>query len=171
MLPGYPAVEVRPAVGPTRRVVEYMGSLSKEDALQLGQQAARSIFAPFIWAAQVGDRWDVRRSCEFLNISRQALYKRARSGTALGVPGRGTTYFPVWQFDLDKHLIRQVVGEVISAFRDADDEVDPLVIAAWATAGNRLLDGASPAEWISRGGVDTAAVVTAARRAAAGLAA
>ena len=148
---------------------EYFGDLTEDQAHQVGRQAARTVFAPLIWDAQVGDRWDVRRSSEFLNISRQALYKRVRSGTALGVPGQGTTYFPVWQFDLDKHLIRQVVAEIIGVFREADEEVDPLVIAAWATAETGLLN-ASPAEWIQEGDDETA-VVTAARRAAAGLAA
>jgi hypothetical protein len=149
---------------------KYFGNLTEEQALQLGAQAARTVFAPFIWDAQVGERWDVRLASEFLGISRQALYKRVRTGTALGVPGRGTTYFPVWQFDFDKHLIRQVVGEILGAFQEADEEIDPLVIAAWATKGNRLLRGESPAEWISQGR-DDVAVLAAARRAAAGLSA
>ncbi len=148
----------------------YVESLSPQEAEATGRQAARSVFAPFIWGRKVGDRWDIRRSCEFLGVSRQALYKRVRTGTALGVSGQGTTYFPTWQFDLDKRLIRQVVGQVISAFREADNEVDPLVIAAWATAKNQLLDGLSPVEWIQQAR-DEAPVVVAARRASAGLAA
>ena len=149
---------------------DYVERLSPQEAEAAGRQAARSVFAPFIWGRKVGDRWDIRHSCEFLGVSRQALYKRVRTGSALGIPGQGTTYFPTWQFDLDKRLIRQVVGEVICAFREADDEVNPLVIAAWATSNNQLLDGLSPAEWIEQED-DHAPVVSAARRAAAGLAA
>ena len=133
-----------------KRAAEYLDGLDKDEAEQLGRQAARTIVAPFIWADKVGDRVDVRRASEFLNISRQALYKRVRTGTALGVPGRGTTFFPTWQFDFDKHLIRQVTGEIISVFREADEDVDPLVIAAWAMAENRLLDDDCPAVWIQK---------------------
>lgn len=152
--------------------------LSEEEALELGRQAARTAFAPFIWKARVGDTWDVRQTAEFLGISRQALYKRVRTGTALGVPGRGTTHFPVWQFDTKKHLLRPVVAEIIAAFREADKDLSPLTIAAWVTASSDLLDGRSPAGWIAlgsndQGGPDFPAsrVVTAAHRAAAGLAA
>ena len=148
---------------------EYFGTLSDPQAFELGRQAARTVFAPFIWGTKVGDRWDVRRSSEFLKMSRQALYKRVRTGTALGVPGQGTTWFPAWQFDTDKHLIRHVVGEIISVFREADEDVDPLVIAAWGTKADESLDDRSPAEWIRQGGDDDR-VVTAARHAAAGLA-
>jgi hypothetical protein len=147
----------------------YFNSMGKEEVQELGRLAARTIFAPLIWSAQVGDRWDVRRSCEFLGMSRQALYKRVRTGTALGVQGQGTTYFPTWQFDLDKHLIRHVTSEIIGAFREADDQINPLVIAAWATKPSADLDGVAPADWVSRGGEDRR-VVVAARRAAAGLA-
>lgn len=149
---------------------EYLGSLDDDQAMDLGRQGARAALAPFIWDTKVGDRWDIRRGCEFLRISRQALYKRVRTGTALGVPGRGTTYFPTWQFDLEKHLIRQVVGEIVRVFREADEDIDPLVIAAWATTENRFLEGATPAEWI-RDRRDDHDVILAAHRATAGLAA
>ena len=144
--------------------------LSDEEAAELGSQGARAVLAPLIWSAAVGSRWDVRRVTEFLGISRQALYKRLRNGSALGVPGRGTTWFPVWQFDPARRIVRAVTGSIIKVFRDADPEVDPLVIGAWATARNRLLDGKSPQEWVAEGGGEDA-VLLAARRAAQGLAA
>lgn len=144
--------------------------LSEEEAAELGSQGARAVLAPLMWSGAVGGRWDVRRVTEFLGISRQALYKRLRHGSALGVPGQGTTWFPVWQFDPARRIIRAVTGSIIKAFRDADPEVDPLVIGAWAMSGNRLLDGKSPQEWVAEGGGDDA-VLLAARRAAQGLAA
>jgi hypothetical protein len=153
-----------------QKIGDEFWNLSEREAWELGHQAARTVFAPIIWSARVGDHWDVRGSCEFLGVSRQALYKRVRSGTALGLQGRGTTMFPVWQFDLDRHMLRPVVAEIIGVFREADEELDPLVIAAWATKANRLLGGETPAQWISQGHDDDK-VVTAARRATTGLAA
>ena len=149
-------------------IQEYVEGLSETEAYELGRQAARTVFAPLIWGVRVGDRWDVRESSEFLGISRQALYKRVRSGTALGVSGNGTTWFPAWQFNLDRRLLRPVVAHIIAAFRGADRDLDPLVISAWATKATRILASKSPAEWIRAGGDDTK-VVIAARRAAAPL--
>jgi hypothetical protein len=144
--------------------------LSEDEALELGRQGARAALAPLAWSAAVADRWDVRRATEFLGISRQALYKRLHNGSALGIQGRGTTWFPVWQFDPRQQIVRAVTGSIIKAFRDADPEIDPLVIGAWATKENRYLNGKSPAVWVAEGGGDEA-VVRAARHAAQGLAA
>jgi hypothetical protein len=144
--------------------------LAEDEGLELGRQGARAVVAPLAWSAAVADRWDVRRATEFLGISRQALYKRLRNGSALGVPGRGTTWFPVWQFDYRQRIVRAVTGTIIKVFRSADPAIDPLVIGAWATRENRLLHGKSPAAWLAEGGGDEA-VVRAARRAAQGLAA
>lgn len=144
--------------------------LSEDEALELGRQGARAVLAPLAWSAAVAERWDVRRATEFLGISRQALYKRLRNGSALGIPGRGTTWFPVWQFDPRQKIVRAVTGSIVKAFRGADPQIDPLVIGAWATKENRFLDGKSPAAWVAADGRDEA-VVMAAQRAAQGLAA
>jgi hypothetical protein len=144
--------------------------VTEEEALELGHQGARAVLAPLIWSAEVGKRWDVRRATEFLGISRQALYKRLRNGSALGIPGRGTTWFPIWQFDPKRQIVRAATGSIIKVFRDADPEIDALVIGAWATKENRLLDDKSPADWLVESG-DDEPVVLAARRAARGLSA
>jgi hypothetical protein len=127
-----------------------------------------------LWAVEdcrhIGDRWDARRVTEFLDVSRQAVYKRVRTGSLLGLPGSGTTWFPVWQFDPDRRVVRRVVASIITQFRAADPDLDPLVIAAWVTAPHPQLDGASPADEIRRGGNDERVSLLAAR-AARGLAA
>ncbi|MDQ2727330.1 MAG: hypothetical protein M3Y91_05600 [Actinomycetota bacterium] len=105
---------------------------------------------------------------EFLEVSRQAVYKRVRSGSLLGLRGSATTWFPVWQFDPQRHVVRHVVASIIGAFVRADADVDPLVIASWAAAPSRHLDGQAPAEVVAAGGCDER-VVTVAARAARGL--
>jgi hypothetical protein len=86
------------------------------------------------------------------------------------LPGRGSNELPVWQFDPDTRLVLHVVAGIVTAYRTADAEVSPLVIAAWANSPNRHLEGVSPALWaINRR--DDGAVTSAARRAASGLAA
>ncbi len=62
------------------------------------------------------------------------------------------------------------MASIIATFRRADPEVDPLVIASWATAKNQHLGGVSPAEVVAKGDKDER-VVLAAARAARGLAA
>jgi hypothetical protein len=76
----------------------------------------------------------------------------------------------VWQFDPDRRVVRRIVASIITQFRAADPDLDPLVIAAWVTAPNPQLDAASPADEIRRGGNDERVSLLAAR-AARGLAA
>ena len=140
---------------------------SYEEARRLGALGADAAVAPLAWAAAVGDQWPTTTATEFLHITRQALHKRVVNGTALGLPGRGTTSFPVWQFDMGAHEIRPVVAEILAAFRDELGAVDPFVIASWATTAQPEL-GMSPEEWLSAG-KDPAEVVRIARRAASEL--
>jgi hypothetical protein len=146
-----------------------LDGLPTEAVAALGRRAAEDAMAPLIWEAAIGERWDIQHASKFLDISRQALYKRVRNGSALGIRGQGTTHFPVWQFDLRERIIRAIVGPLLAIFRTADPEVDPLVIAAWAMEPNRHLDEASPAAWMSDSR-DDGAVLNAARLAARGLA-
>jgi len=147
---------------------EQFEALSDEDAMELGHRALRSALAPILWGAAIGERWDVRRTTEFLSISRQALYKKLRAGAILGLRGNGTTWFPIWQFDPELGIVRSVTSRLLALFREADSDVDPLVIAAWATKDQALLDGRSPAQWLATGGDDETLLVSA-RRASAGL--
>lgn len=142
--------------------------LRYEEARQLGARAADAAVAPLIWAAAIGDRWPTTTVTEFLHITRQALHKRVLNGNVLGVPGRGTTWFPVWQFDLDAHQVRPVVSDVIAAFRDELGAVDPLIIASWATSAQAELS-MSPEQWLAAG-KDPMEITRIARRAAAELA-
>ena len=127
---------------------QVISELTYDEARQLGAQGAEAAVAPLIWAAAVGERWSTTTVAEFLHVTRQALHKRVVKGTALGVPGRGTTWFPVWQFDLDVHEVRSVVAEIIAAFRDELGAVEPLVIASWATTDQPEL-AMSPEEWLA----------------------
>ena len=162
--------EFKELLGQNPDLYEAIGALNGEEGLELGRLGAQAALAPLLWSTRVGDRWDVTRATEFLGVTRQALYKRLKNGTLLGVRGRGTTWFPTWQFDPTAGIVRAVIAGILAEFRNADAETDPLFIAAWATKANRLLEDLSPAEWVSKGRGDDA-VIRAARRAASGLAA
>jgi hypothetical protein len=144
-----------------------ISELSVDDARRLGAQGADAAVAPLVWAVAIGERWPTTTVTEFLHVTRQALHKRVVNGTVLGVPGRGTTWFPVWQFDLEAHEVRPVVAEVIAAFREELGSVDPLVIASWATT-NQPEFSMSPEDWLAAG-KDPAEVVLIAGRAASEL--
>lgn len=157
-----------------------LAALSADEAEALGRGAARTVVAPWMWSAAVGARCDIQTAASQIGTSRQNIYKRVGNGSMLGLRGRGTTWFPMWQFDTPaadepsngpgKTIVRPAVARIIRAFRDADETVDPLVIAGWATTPNRLLENLSPAEWLIER-ADDDQVVIAATRAAAGLAA
>ncbi|MDE0701327.1 MAG: hypothetical protein F4Y27_01295 [Acidimicrobiaceae bacterium] len=141
------------------------------EATRLGELAAEEVIAGARWSQIVGDRIDTTAATGLLGITRQALSKRQASGSLLGLPGRGTTWYPTWQFDIDKQAIRPEVRDLIGAFRDAiGSNVEPLLIAAWAsTAQHEDLDGRTPADWIVLDN-DTEQLRQAAQRAAERLA-
>ena len=55
--------------------------------------------------------------CAMLGISCQALAKRRRTGSLLGLRGQRTTWFPAWQFNQPADWIAQGLddGMVITA--------------------------------------------------------
>lgn len=145
---------------------DLISQLHVDEARRLGAQGADASVAPLIWGAAVGDRWPTSTVTEFLRITRQALHKRVVNRTVLGLPGRGTTWFPVWQFDMSAHRVRPELAAVLVAFAEAG-VADPFVPASWATTDQPEL-GMSAEEWLAAG-KDAAEVVRVARRAAAEL--
>jgi len=146
-----------------------LGKLDGEEAVRLGRRAAAQVLAAARWAQVVGDRLDTTQVAQLLGVTRQALAKRQLTGSLLGVPGDGTTWYPTWQFDSDEGRIRPEVRDVLGAFRDRLDDIDPLVVAAWATTPqDEDLAGETPAQWL-RAGRDQDQLRRAAERAAARL--
>lgn len=133
-----------------RHVIE---EISADEAGELGAKAAEEVVASARWSQLVGDRIDTSEAVRVLGITRQALSKRQASGSLLGLPGHNTTWYPTWQLDPDKEVIRPEVRDIIGAFRDALGEgADPFLIASWAsTAQHEDLEGSSPAEWLAAG--------------------
>jgi hypothetical protein len=123
-----------------------------------------------LWAEAVGDRWDTTETAEFLGVTRQALHDRVKRGTLLGLPGRGVTWFPNWQFDLAARRARPVVAALLQVFRGMDRPLEPVEIASWAQVPQPDLDDVAPADWVAEGRPDEA-VVASARHSAARLAA
>jgi hypothetical protein len=134
-------------------------------AKELGAQGAAASVAPLLWAEAVGERWDTTATAEFLGISRQALHERVKRGTVLGLPGRGTTWFPTWQFDLLARTVRPVVLDIVEAFREELGDLDAYTVAAWATSRQPGLAGLTPADWLGSGHDERKAVQAASRTA------
>jgi hypothetical protein len=149
-----------------------LDDLLPEKARDYGLRAARVAVAPIIWSQAVGERLDTGQAMELLGVTRQALAKRVQAGSLLGLPGRGTTYYPTWQFDFDRCEVRPITRQILAAFAEEVERPDPYAVAAWATTPqDEDLDGFSPAEWIVKDGDrDERVLVEAARRAAARLA-
>jgi len=147
-----------------------LDKVDETEAGELGRRAAEAALAPLIWGEAVGERWDTTATAEFLGVTRQALHERVKRGTLLGVPGRGVTWFPIWQFDLDGRCARPVVGSLLQVFRNMERPLEAVEIASWAQRPHAELDDVAPADWIADGRPDDA-VVTTARHSAARLAA
>src|SRR5215210_7006941 len=90
-----------------------LDKVDETEAGELGRRAAEAALAPLIWGEAVGERWDTTATAEFLGVTRPALHDRVKRGTLLGVPGRGVTWFPIWQFDLAGRCARPVVGSLL----------------------------------------------------------
>jgi hypothetical protein len=119
------------------------------EAEQLGRSGARSTVAPILWRQALGEVWDTAQVTEFLGVSRQALAQRIRSGSMLGLRGRGTTLFPSWQFDITKRAVRPIVAALVAEFRSVEG-VEAWTIASWASTPQTDLRGHSPAELLAK---------------------
>jgi hypothetical protein len=159
----------------SRRLAEFAfpADLDEPEAARLGREAAEAVIGPLVWRELLGaDRWDTTQVARLLRVTRQAVHKRTRAGGLIGVPGRGTTWFPAWQFDTDRARVRPVVPAILAAWAEASggEQLDPQTVLAWSKAGQPELDGQTPEEWVILGKEDEA-VVSAAREAARALAA
>jgi hypothetical protein len=144
--------------------------LHEDEALELGRQAADAVLGPVIWRELLGnDRLDTTQVSLLLRISRQALHKRLKAHTLLGVPGRGTTWFPAWQFDMRAQAVRPVTEQILKPWaemcQDDPDLWNERMILSWAATAQPELDDDTPEEWIASGR-DTEPVILASRRAA-----
>lgn len=147
-----------------------LAGLDDSDAFELGRRGAREALAPLAWRAVAGEVLNTTQLTELLQISRQAIAKRVRHRSLLAIAGRGVSYFPIWQFDLDERRVRPVVKDVLDAFADALGDVDPLIVLSWARSPQHdELEGLTPQEWIQKD-CSNEALKLAARRAAAALA-
>lgn len=146
--------------------------LSEEEAFELGKEAGRAVLGPVLWRQMLGeDRFDTSAAARLLHVTRQALHKRAQAGRLLAVPGRGTTWYPAWQFDIDNRSLRPAAKAVLAAWVEVlGPRFDPETVLAWANSPQPELSGRAPAEWIQDGGEEQN-VVDSARRAARRLAA
>ncbi|WP_052442575.1 hypothetical protein [Streptacidiphilus neutrinimicus] len=114
------------------------------DPHDVGYEAARAALAPVAWARAVGDRMQTAEATDLLGVTRQALQKRVQKHTLIGLPGKQTTHFPVWQFDRSRRQVRPAAERVLQIFR-ASGEFDPYMIAAWMVAPCEELGQAAPA--------------------------
>lgn len=153
--------------------VPQLADLDDGESVRLGREAAEAVIGPLLLRELLGpaDRLDTTQVALLLRMTRQAVHKRVRSRALLGVPGRGTTWFPAWQFDLEKSGVKPVVTALLSAWVEAsgDTEPDAESILIWAKTPQPELDETSPEDWIRKGN-DDGPLLSAARAAARALA-
>jgi hypothetical protein len=155
-----------------KRLTMLLERLSEGDAFQLGREAGRAVLGPLVLRDLLGeDRFDTTAAARLLQVTRQALHKRVRAGRLLGVPGRGTTWFPAWQFNVNSREVRPSARAVLAAWVEAlGPDFDAETILAWANSPQPELGDQTPADWIQSGAPE-GPLVDSARRAASRLAA
>ncbi|MFF7279102.1 hypothetical protein [Streptomyces griseorubiginosus] len=144
-------------------------SLDPVQAHRMGLEAAYAVLAPMIWAARVGETLETTEVTRLLRVSRQALAKRVAAGTLLGLPGRGTTHYPVWQFDFENGSLRPDAREIFEIFVTELGKLDAYALSVWMNTPSSSFDGLAPCEWLVKKR-DPRPVFDAARRVAGRLA-
>jgi hypothetical protein len=150
-----------------------LADLDEDETKRLATEAAEAVIGPLLLRQLLGeDRLDTHRVALALGISRQAVHKRLKNHLLLGVPGRGTTWFPAWQFEQHKPQVRPVVPQLLAAWAAAGGEgvLDPQTVLVWAATPQPELEDQTPEEWVRLGKPDEP-VLAAARAAARALAA
>jgi hypothetical protein len=127
---------------------ELLINLSPEEAWALGRSSACIGVANLIWASKLGEMLTTTEVASRTGLSRQALAKRLAAGTILGIAGRNTTRYPVWQFDPTNHDVRPEVREVFRIFVASLGSLDAQTVSSWMMTPCRDLNGASPHEWL-----------------------
>jgi hypothetical protein len=97
------------------------------------------------------------------------LAKRLGAGTILGVPGRGTTHYPVWQFTAKLDGVRPEIRTIFRIFTTELGSLDAHAVMAWMSTPAEELNGFSPHLWLHTKD-DVQAVYDAAQQTAARLA-
>lgn len=149
-----------------------LAGIDADEAVRLGREAAEAVLGPLVWRELLGaDRLDTTQVARLLGITRQAVHKRVRAGALLGVPGRSTTWFPAWQFDVHGAQVRPVLPLVLRAWGETaePEESSAGAILVWSQTPQPELGDLTPEDWIVLGKPD-ADVVQAARQAARALA-
>ena len=133
-----------------------LDSLRPGQAEHLGGRVVGAALAPKIWADVAGERFDTAQLVQMLRITRQALAKRVISGTLLGLPGKGTTFYPTWQFDLSAEpvRIRRSVAAAFAAWVQEMGSLNPHAVASWAQTRQPELHDLTPVEYLGKGGDD-----------------
>jgi hypothetical protein len=122
--------------------------MTPEAARALGHDAARSAVASLVWSARLGDTFNTTEVTTHLKLSRQALAKRLHAGTILGLPGRGTTLYPVWQFKPTLDEVRDEAREILKIFADEPGGLNSYTVSAWMKTSSDDLNGLTPEEWL-----------------------
>jgi len=144
-----------------------LDSLWPTQAEHLGGRVVGAALAPKIWADVVGQRLDTAQVVAMLGLTRQALAKRLASGTLLGLPGKRTTFYPTWQFDLHSApvRIRPIVAAAFTSWVDEMGSLDPYAVVSWAQTRQPELHNLTPVQYLdeSSGGDEGEQVVFSAR--------
>lgn len=125
-------------------------NLDPLQARQMGLDAAYAALAPMIWAEKVGETLDTTEATRLLKVSRQALAKRVAAGTLLGLPGRGTTHYPTWQFDFENGSLRPEAREIFEIFVTELGKLDAYALSVWMNSPSTSFGGIAPCEWIEK---------------------
>ena len=135
------------------RHVEVIRELDSDDlgvATELGREAAGAVIGPLYLRRLLGDdRLETADVSRLLGVTRQALHKRVHGHTILAIPGRGTTWYPAWQFDAQRRQLRPQASAIVKEWaRILQDDYDPEVLLAWAVRPQAELDDLAPCDWI-----------------------
>jgi hypothetical protein len=134
---------------------------------ELGRRAALVAAAELQWRERLGGflAWsDVAKVLGTVK-TRQGIFDLAKRRRLLGLNTKaGHVVYPAFQLAGGRLLPH--LPEVLAAFSDAD--ANPWTIASWLVTPQRLLEDATPAEWLTRDG-DPKQVLDAAGRLAARL--
>jgi hypothetical protein len=129
-----------------------LAELDDAQSRRLGREAAEAVIGPIRLRRLLGEaRLDTTQVARLLAITRQGVHKRVKNHALLGVPGRGTTWFPAWQFDtVGEPEVRPLALELLAAWaaHSGESGLDPHSVLIWAATEQPELDDRTPEDWI-----------------------
>lgn len=123
--------------------MKFWESIPTESALKIGEYAVVHLQRSLVYLSKWSFYMDDISTCDLLGILSEDLERMRTENRVISVNMFDKTWYPTWQFDVDRKAAISVIPNIIRYFREnVSDSCDD--IFEWAFSKSRILSGKAP---------------------------